>query len=314
MLLILAQGLLGLALLYFGGDALVRGACELAARLGVSPLAIGLTVVACGTSAPELAVSLDAVSRGADNLALGNVVGSNIANLALILGLSVLLVSVAVEAKILRIDAPLLIIVSLVLVFMLRDGTISRFEGGLLVASLLAFVAFTFWEAQREEDRVQEELAAAVPKTPPNVGLSIVVLVFGVAMLALGGQQLVSAALDLARAFSVPQVVIGLTIVAVGTSLPELAASLVAIARGQHEIAVGNVIGSNLFNILAILGITALVSPLKAGQITSVDLGLMVALAVLLAVLLLVRLRLGRPEGILLLGVYMAYNGWLFLH
>ncbi len=313
MLMMALQACAGLALLYFGGEALVRGASELALRLGVSALAIGLTVVAFGTSAPELAVSLDAALSGADDIALGNVIGSNIANIALILGLTLLIRPIAVEAKIVRIDAPLLVAASVGLVVILADGRASRAEGGVLAVCLVAYVVFTFLGSRREPEPVQDEFAAAAPSTHPSLLLSIVLLVFGLGMLILGGRQLVAAAVGFATAFGVPQAVIGLTIVAVGTSLPELATSLVAVAKGQNDIAVGNVVGSNLFNILGILGITGLVHPLAMGQIAPGDLALMLLLAVALALLMFIRRRLGRLEGALLLGTFVAYTTWLFV-
>jgi cation:H+ antiporter len=313
MLVTLLQGALGLSLLYFGGESLIRGSSDLAQRLGISPLAIGLTVVAFGTSAPELAVSVDAALRGLHDIALGNVIGSNIANIGLILGLAVLIRPLKVEAKILRFDAPLLIVASLAMVLVLTDQQVSRSEGYALLTALAVYVAFTFWESARESESVKSEFAAVVPASQPHLLLSLALVLAGLAMLVFGGRQLVASAVGLASALGVSNAVIGLTIVAVGTSLPELAASLVALARGQSDIAVGNVVGSNLFNILGILGAAAAVQPLQAANISATDLGTMLGLAIALGLLLFIRLHLGRREGALLLCCYVAYSAWLFI-
>jgi cation:H+ antiporter len=312
-LLVIAQSGAGLALLYFGGDFLVRGASSLAARVGVSHLAIGLTVVAFGTSMPELVVSIDAALSGANDISIGNVVGSNIANIALILGLVAILRPATVHAKIVRIDAPIMVLVSLLLLAVLIDGRASRAEGAALLAGLVAYLIFTFWEASRESDPVRREFETAAPASHSRTSTSLVLVVVGVALLVAGGHLLVTAAIALAEMLPVSQAVIGLTIVAIGTSLPEVATSAVAAARGQGDIAIGNVVGSNIFNILGILGMTAIIRPLEMGDISWVDLGVMVALAAVLATLLFARRRLGRVEGFLLLASYAVYTRSLFV-
>ncbi len=307
----LLQGAISVLLLFAGGELLVRGATSLAAGVGVSRLAIGLTVVAFGTSAPELVVSLDAALAGRSGIALGNVVGSNIANIALILGLATLLHPARVEARILRVDAPIMLLASLGLVAVLGDGVVSRLEGGLLLVALLVYVVFTFREAPDEPEPVRDELAAAAARPPRGAAASIALVLTGLGLLVGGGHLLVGIAVDLARALGVTEAAIGLTIVAVGTSLPELATSVVASLRGQGEIAIGNVIGSNIFNILGILGATAVVEPLRSGGIGGADLAAMVGLAALLAPLLWTGRRVGRFEGAALLGLYAAYLVWL---
>jgi cation:H+ antiporter len=306
----LLQTAAGLAMLYFGGESLVRGASALAARLGVSALAIGLTVVAFGTSTPELVVSLDAALSGANDISVGNVVGSNIANIALILGLASLIRPVLVEAKVVRIDAPIMIVASLGSIGVLANGTVSRVEGALLVSCLVAYVGFTSWQARRESSAVREEFASAAAEAPAKAWVATLLVVAGLALLVAGGHALVAAAVELATALGVGQAAIGLTIVAVGTSLPELATSVIAALRGQGDIAVGNVVGSNIFNILGVLGITAGVRPLHPGGITWLDLSVMVALAGALALMLVGR-RLGRTEGALLLASFVGYTSWL---
>jgi cation:H+ antiporter len=306
-----AATLVGLAMLYFGGEFLVRGASALALRLGVSALAIGLTVVAFGTSAPELVVSLNAALSGANDISVGNVVGSNIANIALILGVSSLLRPSAVHAKIVRIDAPLMILASLVMLAMLANGIVTRSEGGLLGVGLAAYIGFTFWEAGRETKPVRAGLASAAPTLRFGAHGAALLVAVGIALLVGGGHLLVSAAVTLATAFGVSQAVIGLTIVAVGTSLPELSTSVIAAIKGQGDIAIGNVIGSNLFNILGILGLTAVVKPLEIGEIGWLDLGLMFGLACAVTVFVTTRLRLERVEAGVLLAIYVLYSAWL---
>jgi cation:H+ antiporter len=303
--------LVGLALLYFGGEWLIRGASALALRLGISSLAIGLTVVAFGTSAPELVVSVDAALSGANDVSVGNVVGSNIANIALILGLAALLRPAKVEAKIVRIDAPIMILVSFALLAVMADGRASRLEGCLLLVGLMAYTGFTFWEASRESDPVREEFASAAPELRASASASGLLVIAGLACLVIGGHLLVTAAVGLARILGMSQASIGLTIVAIGTSLPEFATSVMASLRGQGDIAVGNVVGSNIFNILGILGLTAVIHPLERGAITWLDLGAMLGLACVLGVLLLTRLQLGRAEGAFLLAGFVAYTSWL---
>ncbi len=304
------QAVAGLGCLVLGAEMLVRGASALALRLGISALAVGLTVVAFGTSTPELVVSLRATLAGAEDIAVGNVVGSNICNIALILGLSALVRPARVEAKIFRLDVPLLVAVSLVLVAALAGG-LTRVEGGLLVLGLAVYTAATVWLARREVAAVRSEFADALE--PPKLGLagSALLVVGGLALLVAGGDLLVRSAIVMATAAGVSQAVIGLTVVALGTSLPELATSVVAAARGQADLAVGNVVGSNLFNILGILGATALVRPVTAGGITGVDLLVMTALAMLLLPIVRTGFRVSRLEGVVLVAIYVAYVGWL---
>lgn len=298
-------------LLYLGGEGLVRGASSLALRLRVSPLVIGLTVVAFGTSAPELAVSVEASLGGVSDIALGNVIGSNIANIGLILGVTALVRATQVEARILKIDVPLMIVASLILVGVLRDGELSRLEGGLLVVSLITWIGFTAFEARSESEAVQREFATGMPQSPSSTLIAIVLVLGGLAALVVGGRLLIDAAVELASSMGVSQAVIGLTIVAVGTSLPEFAASVVAAVRGQGDIAVGNVVGSNLFNILGVLGVAAVVEPLRSGHVDEVTLAVFVGMAVVIAPLLYTEMELSRREGAGLLLVYGLYIAWL---
>lgn len=306
-----ALGAVGLALLFAGGEALVRGASALALRLGLSPLAVGLTVVAFGTSTPELAVSLDAALAGAHDISIGNVVGSNIANLTLILGTAMLVGPAFVQAKTVKVDAPLVVVVSSWLLVILLDGRISRFEGGLLVAGLIAFTGFTLVQSRREPQVVREEFADALEPVMRSMAASGALVLIGLAGLVLGGRLFLDAAILLARFAGMSEAVIGLTIVAIGTSLPELVTSVVAALKGQGDMAIGNVLGSNLFNVLGILGVTALVVPLQAGSFGWLTLWMMVGTAAVVLVLGVVGTRLSRLDGGALLAVYAGYAGWL---
>jgi len=300
-----------LALLFAGADVLVRGASALALRLGVSALAVGLTVVAFGTSAPELVVSLGAALSGANDIAIGNVVGSNVANVALILGVAVLIRPITSHAKVVRVDAPLMVLVSLLLLALLANGVLSRFEGLLLMLGLGTFVMATFRQARTEVRTVKDEFAAVASPHRASILVSGILVSIGLSLLVAGGHLLVAGAVQLATGLGVSEAVIGLTIVAVGTSLPELATSAVASFRGHGDIAIGNVVGSNIFNILGILGVTATVHPLQLGNVSWLDLGLMVVLAVVLIPLLVTRSRLDRWEGAVLLAVFVLNTAYL---
>lgn len=304
-----AQAIAGLALLLYGGEWLIRGASALAARLHVPPMAIGLTVVAFGTSAPELVVSLDAALTGANDVSVGNVVGSNIANVALILGIAAVLRPIAVHTKMIRLDAPLMVAVSVLLVLALADGVASRIEGALLLAGLFAYVSYTLWQARREPGVLRP---AKVTARAAGLSLraSVLLTVGGLALLVAGGHLLVVAAVDLATLLGMSQATIGLTIVAVGTSLPELATTVIASLRRQGDIAVGNAVGSNIFNVLGIFGTTATVTPLRLGDVGWVDLATMTALALLLTAFLYTQRRLSRVEGGFLLGSFVLYTVW----
>lgn len=310
--MVISIGLLavGLLALYLGGEALIGGASRLALKLGVTPLVVGLTVVAFGTSAPELFVSLGASLDGLGDVSLGNVVGSNIANIGLILGISCLIRPIHIDAKLIKLDLPILLVASLALVLVLWNGAVSRLDGGVLVVCLLLYLAFTVWEAGREPDKVQDELVSAAPPSPGSLPRDLLLIAGGLIILVLGANWFVDGAVALAQIAGLSQAFIGLTVVAVGTSLPELAVSALAARKGQGDIAVGNVVGSNLFNILAILGITALVAPLTRGGMLWGDLATMVLMTAILLPLLLLRPHLSRGHGVMLLVMYALYVAW----
>ena len=306
---------IGLALLYFGGEGLVRGASGLALRLGLTPLAVGLTVVAFGTSMPELTVSLNAALAGEGDVSMGNVVGSNIANIGLILGLTALVMPITTHLQLLKFDLPILVAVTLAVVLTVLDGSLGRIEGAVLFTSLVLYTGVVLRLARKESVAIQAEYAADLSEdqSPPvtRIPVQVALIAVGLVMLVVGGKLFVAGAVDLARGLAVPEAVIGLTIVAVGTSLPELSASLVAAARGHSDIAVGNVVGSNLFNLLNILGLTALVRPFEFPGIGGVDYAVMIAFAVILFPLLWTGSRLTRFEGVVLLAGYGGYIAWL---
>jgi cation:H+ antiporter len=311
---------LGLVLLVVGAEALVRGASRLALAFGISPLVIGLTVVAFGTSAPELAVSVTSSLTGSADVAVGNVVGSNIFNVLFILGVSALIVPLAVAQQLVRLDVPLMIAVSLLVALFARGGQVGRIEGSLLFLGIVVYTVFLIRQSRREGKPVAGEYAEAfgegAPKAKWQWVLDVALVAVGLALLVLGARWLVNGAVAFARVLGVSELIIGLTIVAAGTSLPEVATSIVAAIRGERDIAVGNVVGSNIFNILSVLGLSAALSP--AGLTVSAsalrfDIPVMIAVAVACLPIFLTGHVIARWEGALFLGYYVAYVGYLIL-
>jgi cation:H+ antiporter len=277
-------------------------------------MVIGLTVVAFGTSAPELAASLAAALDGAPEIAAGNVVGSNIANIALILGITALVRPLRSEARFLRREMPIMVGAALLLALAFADGRLGRLDGALFLAALAAYLIVLF--RGEEAPATHDAFARGIPVAPQpaRVGRSAVTTLVGLALLVVGAHALVVGATSLARTAGVPELLIGLSVVAVGTSLPELAASVVAASKRVPEIALGNVVGSNVFNVLGILGVTALVRPIAVPlQSLALDMVVMVAVSLALWVFLATGLRLGRREGGLLLVLYGAYLAYRFL-
>lgn len=294
--------LAGFVGLFVGGDALVRGAVGVARTLGLSPLVIGLTVVGFGTSMPELLVSADAALRGVPDIALGNVIGSNIGNVLLIVGASALIWPIRVAGDTLRRDTAVMMAAVLVLLPLFWLGTVGRLSGGVLVAGLLTYLYIAFRDGKADEDDPSLQGAVA------PVWKSVLWLVVGLVALMLGARWLVDGAVNIARGFGVSEAFIGLTVVAIGTSLPELATSVVAAIKRQSEIAIGNIIGSNIFNVLGILGITALITPIPvAPRFIGFDLPAMIAACIVLMALLLLRPSIGRIAGGAMLLAYAAY-------
>ena len=311
----------GLVLLVVGGELLLRGASKLAVSLGVSPLVIGLTVVAFGTSAPELAVSLQAALTGRVDIAIGNVVGSNIFNVLFILGISAAITPLVVAGQMIRQEVPVMVAVSLLLLALALDGSIARWEGLLLVALLAGYTVFVIRQSRRETRALQEEYAgevhiAAVASWDDTLWAQALLIAGGLVLLVAGSRWLVAAAIAVAEAAGVSELVIGLTIVAAGTSLPEVAASIGAALKGQRDIAVGNVVGSNIFNILGVLGLSAAVAPTAltvAPSMLRFDLLVMIAVALACLPVFFTGFTIARWEGWLFLFYYVAYTGYLVL-
>lgn len=309
----------GLALLSFGADWLVRGASEIALKSGLKPLVIGLTVVAFGTSAPELIVSLKAnldPDTKAD-IAVGNVVGSNICNIALMLGLAALMRPFVVGSQVVRRELPILLVVTATFMFMIWNGLLSRWEGIAMVIAIMLYVvtSIRISRAHRgdpaEHDIPEEALAGASDHSPKALLKSIGWVLLGFVALIFGADRLVGSGVLLARQIGVPELIIGLTLVALGTSLPELATTIAAVRRGQMDLIAGNIIGSNLFNILAVMGITAAVKPVVAEGVNPVHLWVMGGVTLLLVPFLAWGRKLNRIEGGFLILGYLTYCAWL---
>lgn len=308
----------GLAALIAGAELVLRAGTRLAARLGVSPLVIGLTVVSIGTSAPELAVGVDAVWVGAGDLAVGNIAGTNLVNLLLILGLSALLRPLTLHGQILRFDLPMMALAAISLLLMTLDRTLSRTDGVLLVAIALIYTAVILRVSRRELASVRAEYEAeyAPPPSPKGKFVDIVLLVAGIAVVVLGAHGLVGGSVDLAQQLGVSDALIGLTIVSIGTSAPELVTTLVATVRNDRDVAVGNLIGSSVYNIAFILGVTTLTAPggiTVSEQLVQVDLPLMTAAVLLCIPVFLSGRRVHRFEGGLFVVLYLGYLIWLLM-
>ena len=304
--------ILGLVLLYFGAEGLVRGSSSLALRLGVGPLLVGLTVVAFGTSAPEMVVSVKAAYLGQGDISVGNVVGSNICNIGLILAFSALIVPIKVASQIVRIDTPIMIGATALAIALLYDGAITRAEGIFFFLLLIAYIVFSIRLAKKQAaDPLAEEFSEEMKISKSGVALDVLMVIGGLVMLVFGARFLVDSAIVIAKALGLSEAVIGLTIVAIGTSLPEFATSLIAAIKKEADIAVGNVVGSNIFNILGILGVSAFITPLNSSGITGIDLAVMAAFALALWGFSSTGHRITRIEGSIMLLAYTAYIFWL---
>jgi cation:H+ antiporter len=312
---------IGLVLLVAGADALVRGASRLALSFGVSPLVVGLTVVAFGTSAPEFAVSVGAAHTGNVEIAIGNVVGSNIFNVLFILGAAAVIAPLVVDAQLIRQEVPVMVAATALLFLLASDQGVSRVDGFVLFAVLLAYTTFLVVQSRRQTAATRAEYAEAV-ETASHGGpggrraVDLGYLVGGLALLVLGARTLVDAAVTIAALLGVPDLIVGLTIVAAGTSLPEVATSLMATIRGERDIAVGNVVGSNTFNLLGVVGLSALVAPGDLpvpASVLAFDLPVMTAVAVACLPVFFTGRTIARWEGLVFLGYYVAYTAYLVL-
>ena len=312
-MLVYTGGIIGLVLLYYGAEFLVKGGSSIALKLKISPLVIGLTLVAYATSAPELVVSVDAALKGVGDISIGNVVGSNICNIALILGICAMITPLTVNKKLLKFDIFLMIAASvLLLIFYAVTGGVNRIEAALLLAICLSYTVGSIYSSRRE-NTAAAETANEVPTTQYALWLAIVFVIGGLAALVGGAKLFVNAAIAMAQACGVSDAVIGLTVVAVGTSLPELATSMVAAIKKEQDIAIGNVIGSNIFNILAILGIAPLICPIQTNDISYVDMFLMLGLGIVLYPVMRTGMKINRLEGAFLLIIYLADTVYLLM-
>lgn len=314
---------IGLVLLIAGAELLVRGASRLAADIGISPLVIGLTIVAFGTSSPEMAVSISTALAGNADIAVGNVVGSNIFNVLFILGASALIAPLVVSRQLIRLDVPIMIGVSALCWLFCSDGVISFVEGALLFAGIIAYTAFLIMQARKEraanaaKDEFEQEFGKKEPLNGRTIAINVGLAVIGLVLLVIGSRWLVDGAVALATVLGVNDVVIGLTIVAAGTSLPEVATSILASIRGERDIAVGNVVGSNIFNILSVLGAAALVAPAGLNvppSINAFDNPVMLAVAVACLPIFFTGRTIARWEGGVFLAYYVAYTVYLILN
>lgn len=313
----------GLVCLAIGGELLVRGASHLAALVGISPLVIGLTVVAFGTSSPELAVSIQAGLAGKSDIAIGNVIGSNIFNILFILGACALISPLIVAVQLIRREVPFMIAVSLLLAVLALDSTIGWSDGLLLFSLLLGYIVWSIYASRKESAAVQDEYVQEYGlqklRERPTVAIWVMqlgMIIVGLGLLALGSNWLVESATTIARSIGISDVVIGLTIVAAGTSLPEVVASIVATLKQERDIAIGNAVGSNIFNILGILGIASLVTPgglVVAPSVITFDLPVMIAVAFAVMPIFVSGLSINRWEGALFLGYYVAYTVYLIM-
>lgn len=315
-LLLTVKLLAGLVLLTVGGELLVRGASKIAAKFGIAPLVVGLTVVAFGTSSPELAVSIKAAWQGQSDISLGNVVGSNIFNILFILGLSSLIVPLAVSKQLLNFDVPIMVGASVLVLLLALDGSVGRIDGCLLVLLLGTYLWKTI-SISKKDRRTRDsspsiEKSLSVEKTPIIV---LLLLIFaGLVALVFGAQIFLDGAIEVARMFGMSELVIGLTIVAAGTSLPEVATSILAAIKGERDIAIGNVVGSNIFNILCVLGFSALVTPVNvAPAALSFDIPVMIWVAVACLPIFFTGLTIARWEGLFFLFFYIAYTIYLVM-
>lgn len=312
--------LAGLVILILGADLLVRGAARLAAAFGVSPLVIGLTIVAIGTASPEIAVSLQASATGQGELTLGNVLGSNIFNVLFILGLTALFAPIKIAEQLIRKDAPIMVGVSLLTFALAYNGRLGALDGVILLVGLLAYTGFALWQSRRESQAVKneyaQEYAEKQPRTTRNMVVNVIFILIGLGLLVFGSNLLVEAAVSIAHGLGVSELVIGLTIVAAGTSLPEVATSLIAGLKGESDIAVGNAVGSNIFNLLGVLGLSALIAPdglAVAERVLHFDLLVMVFVALVTLPVFYLDGRISRLEGILLISYFVLYTSYVVL-
>lgn len=302
--------ILSLFALYIGAGWLVKGSSEIALKANISNLVIGLTIVAFGTSAPELVVSLNASLSGQGDIAIGNIVGSNIFNIALILGISAAIHPLQAKRQLTRLDIPILIAATIAITILFWDGKLGRVEGIFFLAGIIAYTLFSLYYSRKHEKKVEEQ-SGELEKQPDPWYKDVLYILGGLAILIFASNLLVDNAVSIAQELGVSEAVIGLTIVAAGTSMPELATSVVSALKKNPDIAIGNIVGSNLFNILAIAGTSSVVHPIVSNNINFIDLLVMLGLTLLLLPLAKSGQKISRAEGWLLILIYVGYLGWL---
>ena len=301
--------LAGLTLLYLGGEMLLRGAVSMARRLGVSTFLIGITVVGFGTSVPELMTCIKAALSGAPGIAIGNVVGSNIANILLILGVTAFLSPIICDSGSLRRDGTATTIAALICVGIVMTGSLNRLAGGILIALMLIYIIYSC-RCDQGNTTLHTEEAESMTLLPGGVIMTVAAIIVGITGTVIGAHFLVSAAIEIASTLGVSQSIIGLSVVALGTSLPELATAIIAGMRGQGALAFGNILGSNIYNVLAILGMTALIHPLNVPpDIAAIDIWIMLGATGLMILMILLKRPIGRSKAVFLLGLYGLYIG-----
>ena len=305
---------IGLVLLTLGAEGLVRAGSSIALRMGVKPLVVGLTIIAFGTGSPELVVAVKSAFYGNSAIALGSVIGSNISNTALILGVAALVYPIKAEAQVVRREIPLMVLITAVLWLLITDGELGRIDGIILLSSSVGYTFLVYFLAKKSKEKeTPEAFAEAVDESTGSTGLDVLLLVGGIGMLVLGANLLVNGAVAAAKILDISEVVIGLTVIAIGTSLPEMATSIVASYRKEADLALGNAIGSNIMNILCVLGATAIISPISAAEIRFMDMAFVLGIAIFLWALLGYRFVLDRLEGAILVICYIIYIYTLFL-
>lgn len=315
--------LVGLIALVIGADVMVRGSVEVAARLGISPIVIGLTVVSIGTSMPELAIGITAAREGGGELAVGNIAGTNVVNMLLILGLSALILPLAMQMRTLRFELPVMAGAAVAMWVLAADGTLSRTDGAILVTGAICYIVTLIHVTQRESRVVAGEFAHAISADEPGdpasserrpLALYVAMMLVGIVIVVVGADWLVNGAVGLAREFGVSDALIGLTVVAIGTSAPELVTTVVSTIRGDRDVAVGNLLGSSIFNILLILGVTCLVPAhglALPDSLVRIDIPIMVGVALLSVPILITGRRVSRIEGGVMVAAYLVYLGYL---
>ncbi|NNF00020.1 MAG: calcium/sodium antiporter [Pyrinomonadaceae bacterium] len=298
----------GLILLTFGAEGLVRAGASLALRFGVSPLVIGLTILAFGTGSPELVVSTQAALYGNSAIALGNIIGSNISNTCLILGAAAVIYPMEAKTQVVRREVPVMVVATGLLWLLIADGELGRIDGAIFVAASFTYTLMVYLIARKNKsDEIHQTFSEAIDEPSRSKMLDLLTLLGGLAFLIIGAKMLLEGAVEIARIYNISEVVIGLTVIAIGTSLPELATSTVASLKKNSDLALGNAIGSNILNVTCILGVAALIQPIPTNDVRNIDMFVVLGVSILLWAMLGTRFQLDRIEGLLLLSIYFIY-------